>query len=109
MPSPRMTTRRWMIAVAVVSLPLWGTQMRERHRELREIAARHALEERMNRYLLDTAPVDGNVAGVAEERLQMIRERWLRSANYYAAFARKYERAARRPWLPVPPDPSPPE
>jgi hypothetical protein len=32
-----------------------------------------------------------------------------RRADYYARSARKYERAARYPWLPVPPDPPAPE
>jgi hypothetical protein len=29
--------------------------------------------------------------------------------DYYAALRRKYERAAARPWLPVEPDPPPPQ
>jgi len=35
--------------------------------------------------------------------------RWaLRKSDYHEALAGKYRAAARRPWLPVPPDPPPP-
>jgi hypothetical protein len=37
------------------------------------------------------------------------RDRGLRFANHFAGLKAKYERAARYPWLPVEPDPPPPE
>ena len=36
-------------------------------------------------------------------------EKYRVHARYYAELSRKYALAARRPWLPVPPDPPPPE
>jgi hypothetical protein len=35
--------------------------------------------------------------------------KYRRIADYHSLMARKYERASRYPWLPVPPDPPPPD
>jgi hypothetical protein len=99
---PRMTTRRWMLAVAVVAL-LMGI-VGEAIRELR-LARRYGEFARGYRFGLDlnrgerVAIPGGFIQSAGSPRL----------ADYYAEMYWKYERASRYPWLPVEPDPPPPE
>jgi hypothetical protein len=87
---PRMTTRRWMIVVAILAVGLADVG-RRRHLALRQRAAYH---EKIERLVTDTAPkLPANAA---------IRDR-------HARLKEKYWRAARYPWLPVEPDPPEPE
>jgi hypothetical protein len=95
---PRMTTRRWMVAVAVVALLLGGIvgvyRLRRWH--------------------------DGFVyrAQWHSRIVVTLRTRWRVAPNdpvpprlivYYRSLASKYQHAARYPWLPVEPDPPEPE
>jgi hypothetical protein len=82
-----MTTRRWMIAVAVVALA-WaaGAALIERSGRFARIAQEY-----------DTFIGGGPVPASAEE------------GNWRMEMGRKYRRAARYPWLPVGPDPPRPE
>jgi hypothetical protein len=80
----RMTTRRWMVAVAVVAI-FFG--LAERSRRFSEIADLHDGQSEAS----VTTP---------EERNRLTR--W---NAYNRAMCRKYRRAARYPWLPVEPDP----
>jgi hypothetical protein len=79
-----------MIAVAVAGLAMgagvWGYRMWRLSRE-------YLREARMHLYY---CIVDGDAAENAA------------NVHYHAALARKYERAARYPWLPVEPDPPQP-
>jgi hypothetical protein len=85
---PRMTTRRWTIAVAVVALLLGAYVTWHRAVHFIRLAALHAAEAQMIR----SSPSD-------DPRL----------ADYHEGLARKYERASARPWLLVDPDPPEPE
>ena len=88
---PRMTTRRWMVAVAVAGLLMAiGLEVR---RELRLARRYRAWADAWGHCLVW---YDG-------------RRGDQRSAYYCAKMKRKYERASSRPWLPVEPDPYPPE
>jgi hypothetical protein len=104
LPLPRMTTRRWMIAVAAVGVATWGTMMGLRANRLRRMAthaaivvqwlrrddaADIALRSRDDPYLLMP---DGN-------RKMIV---------FWEARENKYSYAARYPWLPVEPDPPEP-
>jgi hypothetical protein len=84
---PRMTTRRWMIAVAIVALLFY---MERRRRSFESLAAYHAWP------------------GVASTGHNP-NLRLLRISRWHWALARKYRRAAHYPWLPVETDPSPPD
>jgi hypothetical protein len=87
---PRMTTRRWMVAIAVVAVGLADVG-RRRHLALLQRAAYH---EEIERLVTNTAPqVPANAA---------IRD-------LHARLKEKYWRAARYPWLPVRPDPPEPK
>jgi hypothetical protein len=90
---PRMTTRRWMIAAAVVAVmlaPDIAAALFRRHLALRQRAAYH---EEIEKLAKAAAQVRANAA---------IRDR-------HARLKEKYWRAARYPWLPVEPDPPEPE
>ena len=85
----RITTRRRfaVIAVATLVLGLWVRQQR-----LLAIALRHNL------------PATSCVGCPPEEQRRIMRQN-----AYNREMVRKYRLAARYPWLPVPPDPPPPE
>jgi hypothetical protein len=126
LPRVRFTVRRLMIAVAVVAILCGvGLQIRQTIRFSR-LAARYAddglfwrRQERNHRALgekMRTASVDPEQgSGAAEfwrpyiefqaERAEKIKV----LADYLAMMKVKYQAAARRPWLPVEPDPPEPE
>jgi hypothetical protein len=99
-----MTTRRWMIVIAVVALLMTGAF--EVKRALRrasaysQLAATHAMFRAFS--LAEADLYRGNHFIRLEAR-----ERAL--ARHQGALAAKYERAARYPWLPVEPDPPEPQ
>ena len=131
MPLPRMTTRRWMIAVAVAAFAiaacLESTKLvavsAERWRLARYYtgsAASHrefaALGERSARNLRQTAEQhraagrsDWSILESAALTVQRQSEHQRGVAADSAHKSARYSRAARRPWLPVPPDPAEPE
>jgi len=78
---PRMTTRRWMVAVVVVALGCAVVKLKQRRDEFTRLA------DMYSQLLL------------APKSIVLDINRW------NEAMAAKYRRAARRPWLPVPPDP----
>ena len=108
---PRMTTRRWMILVAVVAFSIAGVQMRRQAKRYREQAAFHALREGIfrrqadleRRARLSSLPVD--LCGQQARYIALIPT----FVEYHAELRRKYEYAARYPWLPIEPDPPKPE
>lgn len=145
---PRMTTRWWMIAVAVAAvLTFFGLEakrlMRLRHDYLVN-AAIHQQQKAFftveNKRLLravaefqqyarnsrlaalsgqDQDPVDEMMRADSKIhaehfdayvlRFQAAAENGAAKAAYYGRLEAKYRLAARRPWLPVPPDPPEPQ
>ena len=100
-PRVRFTVRGMMVAVAVFALLSASGQLRERYEGLRDryelMGVMHAAHEILER--------DGGVDvfsgfGLVKPNAQR--------AAYHAEMRRKYERAARSPWLPVEPDPPEP-
>jgi hypothetical protein len=84
---PRMTTRRWMIMIAVVAIVLGAIAIDERRDRFRQLAAYH------------------------DRVVQALRPPYVPQVNprrvaYHRDLAAKYERAARYPWLPLEPEPS---
>lgn len=111
----RMTTRRWMVVVAVIAATLFLEEHRKRaakSAEYRTIAEAHegrlqtlALIRRLGQYpyapcWLGRIPLryDAETA-----------PRHARHVSHHTALKLKYERAARCPWLPVEPDPPEPK
>jgi hypothetical protein len=104
---PRMTTRRWMIAVAVVGLLMGGAVVGYRlmlwHDSFLALATDHGHTGFLYRFLREDLCLGEARAESAEQAALG------RRAAYHEALAEKYRRAARYPWLPVEPDPPPPE
>src|SRR4051812_45231615 len=106
MPFPRMTTRRLMIAVAVVALVIGGAIEGERRRARFHQLAIHYTERELG-YLIST---------ISEPWSEHKRKQWeahLRQTahyrSYFAGMSQKYQWAEKYPWLPVPPDSPPPK
>jgi hypothetical protein len=107
---PRMTTRRWMIAVAVVALSVAGEQMRRRAVQYRRQAEHHARIELVCRQTAARLPLmkPSDYEGYCGYMVRNIRNS-PRIAAFHADLRRKYEHAARYPWHPVEPDPPGPQ
>jgi hypothetical protein len=113
---PRMTTRRWMVLVAVVALVFASAATIVRLRSLRDLyeccaalceahadvlegAGRvHSVCSRSDLLFGSSSPAPDTTPHQAEL-----------TAPQYRRLARIYQRAARYPWLPVPPDPPEPK
>jgi hypothetical protein len=89
-----MTTRRWMVAVAMIAFAIESVKIGERWLSYRQRAVYHA---RLAETGMDLAP-SGDAALILSPR----------DIAYHGELKVKYERAATRPWLPVEPDPPPP-
>src|SRR6185437_4580088 len=95
---PRMTTRRMMIAVAVVgvlfAVTIEGARLVRRWDYCRSMASYHDAR-------------DGTYQGswVPDPAIPLDPVNFA----YHTRMRRKWEHAAWRPWLPMPPDPSPPK
>jgi len=90
-----MTTRRWMIAVAMLGLALGGVESLRRRRDFAlAMASRHH---------------DGFDNVMFSPRAIMDFRPFAKYADYHLEMERKWSRSARYPWLPVEPDPPEPE
>jgi hypothetical protein len=110
---PRFRLRALMIAVAILALLAFGESMRRRRGRYRVLAEYHALSERsyamFARMYRETLPFPTDEPGAALSPAARAKaERAEAGGAYHAAMRRKYEHAARSPWLPVEPDPPPP-
>jgi hypothetical protein len=113
---PRMTTRRWMIAVAVVALLIGAAvAIDRRSKRFARLAASHA-DVAMEHFSTVMA-FGGDPPPLQEiEKYPPAAQgpvRYLHRAKtlmlYHRALKEKYDRAARYPWLSVEPDPPEPE
>jgi hypothetical protein len=108
---PRMTTRRWMVAVTVVAVALAAGMLFRRHRFLRERADHYEKRAREGVY---RAAIARELA-LAESEQEMDSPQWAAFAleakdrDWDPRLLEKYRRAARYPWLLVEPDPPEPE
>jgi hypothetical protein len=92
---PRMTTRRWMIAVAGVGIVLGASvELQRRHDRFLHLAKHHEMQSFK---LTDDTGLDARMWSDAK-------------FEWHRRLGEKYRRAATSPWLPVEPDPpAPPE
>jgi hypothetical protein len=110
---PRMTTRRWMMAVAVVAVMLAAPAIFRRHLSLRDQGDYHARMEGVHTYqarmigqpTLDFADREPGIA--AEWRTYAAFEAEI--GAWHARLKEKYRHAARYPWLAIEPDPPEPK
>jgi hypothetical protein len=101
---PKFRIRTLMIAVAVLGIAFGGLaglqQMSQRSVTLRALARNHRHRGLVNRLTLELL--------VAQRAAKADTERYRMRAEYHNALDRKYEYAARHPWLPVSSDPPEP-
>lgn len=120
LPRVRFTVRRLMVAVAVAAVLMGLVAQGLRRASLLRLADYHAREARRYRTIVvSSASVAADYrAGrpglegdyEAGARLYSDQVRWFGPlADHHEALRGKYERAARRPWLPVEPDLPPPQ
>jgi hypothetical protein len=111
---PRMTTRRWMVAVAVIGLLVGGGVRLKRRRDyFLSLARSHA--QKMPSSTAEGKALRsrfGSTSGMGGEETVLLSrdfDRMMNRADHHSALRRKYEHAARYPWLPVEPEPPEPE
>jgi hypothetical protein len=116
---PRMTTRFWMIAVALIALVIvllvgGGVQLiRHRRDYFLTLAQSHQAEAASSRTRMEALKSRlGNTLNMSDDEFTHLHHDFnlmMDRADHHAELAHKYERAARRPWLPTEPDPPPPD
>jgi hypothetical protein len=99
-----MTTRRWMIAVAVVGLLCL---LEHRRRSFESLASYH--RSRLARFVIGQSLDDLTVIRPIFRDRKPLTTDEVKVATWHQAMARKYRQAARKPWLPVEPDPPEPK
>jgi hypothetical protein len=124
LPRPRFTVRRLMLAVAIVALLAGAERLWRRSRAFSYLADEHGLrydywrEEGLDHATGAAKHRDLAIIGDEESRQQHrrlavqegeIAADLAKTAAYHERLWRKYEHAARYPWLPVEPDPPEPE
>ncbi len=115
MPVPRVrfTVRRMMVAVAVLAILLgvygWVLRLRRMSVEFLAEARRHADMEQVLRTIIGVSGRDSFVDISPGPGVPSRRTTAGAVAEHEAALGRKYERAARYPWLSVAPGPPEPE
>jgi hypothetical protein len=97
---PRMTMRGLMIAVVVLTALIWGGTLWQRAGLYRWKSHFHSQMERSS----VIAVIEGPAAADRDELARMTGA-W---RDHHAALRHKYESAAARPWVSVPPDPPQP-
>jgi hypothetical protein len=108
---PRMTIRRWIVAVAAVAVLVRSAQVAVRWHQYRKRAEYHAVQYANLQVIL--APVlefqraAGRFPGCG--LLQDVWERECEKAEWHSRLKSKYERAAAHPWVPAEPDLPEPE
>jgi hypothetical protein len=100
LPSPRLSVRTALILVAVTGASVWGWVMWRRSGAFSAIAREHAATEASL-----SQPWNAATEPMSDGRLWTQAER----VALYRGLRRKYERAARHPWLSVEPDPPLPQ
>jgi hypothetical protein len=112
---PRMTTRRWMVAIAAMAALLGAAievpRLWIRRGEYLGLAEKYGYwETRLNGVAAIRQDLDyysmSQPRGPEPSPERLVRMKEL--ASYYASMRAKYEHAARFPWLPVAPDPARP-
>ncbi len=111
---PHMTTRRWIIVVAVIGLMIGGAVQLERRRSdyFLSLAQSHQKEVASSKTRGEALKSRfGGTPGMTLEEIMRLHRDYdlmMDRADHHTSLARKYEQAARYPWLPVGPDPPEP-
>lgn len=102
LPHVRYTVRRMMVVVLIVAIML-ATHVTLQRRRVRF--------ERLSHYHIQSIRIESfcSCAPSEPEESDVLSDKALRQALWHLKLSRKYGEAARRPWLPVSPDPPEPE
>jgi hypothetical protein len=107
---PRLTTRRLMVIVAAVAVGIQAARLWKVSELYRQRATDNAESARLLRGAIRDNDaeqvVEKNMSQTVLKRLEAIIRQEI---PLRAAMACKYDHAARYPWLPVAPDPLPPD
>jgi hypothetical protein len=95
MPLPRMTTRPWMFAVAVVAISIQLWEFVRRWPRCDEMISYHSRQSIWH-------------AAMARQAAPCDRVRGMMSSGYHAEMARKWRLARLVPWYAMEPDPADP-
>ena len=113
LPRVRFTVRRMMVAVAVFGLLFGAGVTRQRWAYNRSMVNYHANEERRMRLLLSGGWITETDEAGTRKKLRVgrniEREPVQQRLMYHILMGDRYQRAARRPWLAVAPDPPEPK
>ena len=90
----QVTVRRWIVAAVIMALALAIARIGDRRLYFWRRAAYHAEAAKRGWMMMIPEGMLGAVMPLSRQQIA-----------YHAAMARKYEHAARYPWLPVAPDP----
>ncbi len=114
---PQMTTRRWIIVVAVIGLMIglmigggvWLKQRRDYFLSLvqshqKEVASSTARGKALKSRFASASGMSNEAIMDLQRDYDLMTDR----ADHHASLVRKYEQAARYPWLLVGPDPPEP-
>jgi hypothetical protein len=113
-----MTTRRWVITVAAIAVAAIGLMigggvvLKQRRDYFLSLAQSHEKEVASSTARGNALKSRfGDTSGKTVEEITRVHaayDRMIDRADHHASLVRKYERAARNPWLPVEPDPPEP-
>jgi hypothetical protein len=113
---PRMTTRRWALVVAVLSLILGAEAAYRRWATTSKVYRAKARVAAVRAILVECEVVDDSFVRRSSPRPDPDdprdgdrRARWDRLIAHHRALQEKYDRIASRPWLPIEPDPPEPK
>jgi hypothetical protein len=112
---PRFTTRRLMVLVALLAILMQIARLSATAYHRWQSAYSHELlahTMRMNGEVIRVTMARRSRQGAAPAAVKQDRAalaQHVEWAEYYSRLSIKYRRAARYPWLLVPPDPPPPE
>src|SRR5262249_5182411 len=111
---PRMTTRRWIVAVAVIGLMIGGGVLLKQRRDYFLLLAQSHHEGVASSAIRGEAlkPRWGRPWEMSNEEIRPLPGdygRMMDRVAHHAAMAEKSRQAARQPWLPVEPDPPEPD
>ena len=105
---PRITTRRWMVAMAIAAVVLGAERMWQRWAALRRRAADHEATSSVLALIRYRGEYPYCSLGIHDIPLVYNSEKASIHAAcvlYHTRMLRKYRLAMLRPWLPVEPDP----
>jgi hypothetical protein len=106
----RFTTRRLMVLVAMAAVCMGLTVTLQRRQRYLVLAEQYAAKEKFCRAYQSLSPLSkGFVVTDTNRSGEIISVTRVAELERYAHLRKKYERAARYPWLSVPPDPPAPK